>query len=152
MILGVYLGCMGIFDYREKKIPVWLLVPGVVIGIAGLVYRIWEVVAKCAGQGSIFLNLVFSMTGLFPGILLLLVAWSSKKIGYGDGIVILCLGGILEYSKIAGILLWSFALMSVCSLVLLLLKKVNKESTLPFLPFLFLGYVLWIGFGQGGLL
>ena len=90
MIFGIYLGCMGIFDYREKKIPVWLLVPGVVIGIAGLVYRIWEVMAKSTGQGSIFLNLVFSKTGLFPGILLLLVAWSSKKIGYGDGIVILC--------------------------------------------------------------
>ena len=152
MILGIYLGCMGIFDCREKKIPVWLLVPGMVIGVACMVCRIWEVMVNGDGQGSIFLSLVFSMTGLFPGILLLLVAWSSKKVGYGDGIVILCLGAMLEYSKVAGIILWSFGLMSACSLVLLLLKKVKKESTLPYLPFLFFGYVLWNGFVQGGLL
>lgn len=143
MVIGIYLLCIGIWDFIEKKIPLMLLVPGMVgmaIGVVRNMVAAWNSVS----DGKLFLpTFLFSLLGLLPGVILLLVAWSSKKIGYGDGIMILSLGGILGYNKVMSILMCSLFMMSIASIVLLALKKVRKESTLPYFPFLFLGYEVW---------
>ena len=143
MVIGIYLLCIGIWDSIEKKIPVFLLIPGIAAMVIEVVRNVgvaWNSIPK----DNLFLpTLLFSLLGLLPGMILLLVAWSSKKVGYGDAIVILCLGGILGYNKVMGILMSSLFIMSVVSIVLLALKKVRKESTLPYFPFLFVGYEVW---------
>ena len=124
MVIGIYLLCIGIWDSIEKKIPVFLLIPGIAAMVIEVVRNVgvaWNSIPK----DNLFLpTLLFSLLGLLPGMILLLVAWSSKKVGYGDAIVILCLGGILGYNKVMGILMSSLFIMSVVSIVLLALKKV----------------------------
>lgn len=143
MVIGIYLLCIGIWDSVEKKIPIILLVPGIAATAIEMVRNVGAV-CNSIPQDTLFLpTLLFSLLGLLPGMILLLVAWSSKKVGYGDAVVILCLGGILGYNKVMGILMSSLFIMSVVSIVLLALKKVRKESTLPYFPFLFLGYEVW---------
>lgn len=154
VLLGIYLFVIGIWDYLEKKIPFFLLIPGIA---AMLVHVIRNVCQGChkgfgcqKGLGSeMLLSILLPVIlGLLPGMILLLVAWSSKKIGYGDGIMILSLGGFLGYHKVIGILMCSLLIMSVGAIILLLFKKVKKESTLPYFPFLFLGFEVWcVAFG-----
>lgn len=66
---------------------------------------------------------------------------SNGKVGYGDGILILVLGvwtGFLEclLTLTAGLLL-----ASIWAAAALILKIHNKKDTIPFIPFLLIGYL-----------
>lgn len=80
-----------------------------------------------------------------PGIFLLLCAWiTHEAIGYGDGLVMLAIGNIVGLEDCVKILFFSLIMAGVISLVLMIMKKVNRKSTVPFVPFLLIG-VMGIG-------
>lgn len=84
-----------------------------------------------------------NVTGaLFPGIVLLAVSVLTHKAGYADGIVLLFLGIACGAERIVQVFLCSLLLMSGVSILLLLGKKVQKTTALPFLPFLFAGWLI----------
>lgn len=73
---------------------------------------------------------------MLPGALLLLLAFVTKKAGYGDGIVLCCLGMVLGGEKSLMLLGISLFLTSLFALVLLVMHRVRRNSCLPFVPFL----------------
>ena len=83
------------------------------------------------------------LLGLIPGLCLLIVAWATKKAGYADGIVLAVVGAFEGFRGCMLIFSISLITLSVCCAVLLLLKRVQRNSILPYIPFLCTGYLLW---------
>lgn len=85
--------------------------------------------------------------GIGVGVLFLLVSKVTEEaIGYGDSVAIMILGGYLGFWKVVGVLAAAFFTSGVCSVILAFRGRVK---TMPFFPFLTLGYILMLA-EQGG--
>ena len=133
-LTALWLIAMSLFDLFEKRVPVWLLTIG---GIPAIVTVIYEYMK---GTGSLS-QILF---GMLPGVLLLAVAAVTKKAGWADGIVLIIIGLLTGLWECIACFMVSLLAMSAVSLPLLVLRKVRKNSTLPYLPFLCAGYLLRI--------
>ena len=131
-IVNLYLMWGAWKDLKVKKISDRYLWLGGIVGIAS--------------------NLIDMITGeviwrerfmaFLPGILFLIIAKiTNEKIGYGDGWVILILGGFLRRGEIYAVLWLAVILSAVVSVGLLCIKKAGKEDRIPFLPFLWAAYI-----------
>lgn len=142
IMLVIYLTILGIMDIKECKLPVWLLWIGGMFALGmGLLERL------CLGRGLLN-TLIEILSGMLPGSILLLVAFLTKKAGYGDGIVLLQLGFIYSYALVWAFLCISLLLLSVIAMIFLALKKIQKDTAVPYIPFLtvtFTGYVFMSG-------
>lgn len=133
---GLLLGILAWIDIRTKKIPFILV--GV---LAAVMFGMRVFSLKIGIEAGAWLVRLFA--GLLPGGISLLCSYITKgKIGVGDGLVLTALGFGLEFRSV--MLLWSMALCmaAVLAMLLLVLKKAGKKTELPFVPCLFLGYVL----------
>lgn len=78
-----------------------------------------------------------------PGAVTLLLAWLTREnIGYGDGLVVLCLGCYLSVWEILDLCMAALMMSGFVALFLLLVKKKNRKTEIPFIPFLQAGYGL----------
>ena len=127
----IYLLILSLFDLWKKKVPVVLLVIGWIFGIV-----------FCCLEHRNPLECVI-------GIGMVLIACVTKKAGCADGLAIGQLG--LMYGL--GASLFSFAIslfvQSFVCIALLILKKVNRNSKIPYLPFLLCG--VGVCFLMGGM-
>lgn len=130
----LWLIAMSIFDLFEKRVPVWLLAAGGIPTIVSAMY------AYMKGTESLS-QILF---GMLPGVLLLVVAAVTKKAGWADGIVLLIMGLLTGLWECMACFMVSLIAMSAVSLPLLVLRKLGKNATLPYIPFLCAGYLLRI--------
>lgn len=137
----LWLGVMSVEDWRKQEVSTIVLLLGGVLLFARSVYG-WF------AEGIILYEVI---SALCPGIVLLLLAFATGKIGAADGLAVLFLGLIAGVDRVWLVLCVSLLGMSAFSIVLLLCKKVNRQTGLPFFPFLFLGWGTSI-FMNGGLL
>lgn len=78
-----------------------------------------------------------------PGIVFLLIAHVCREcIGYGDGLVILCLGAYLSLGQILELCMVALTLAGLVALGLILVAHKGRRATLPFVPFLLAGYLI----------
>ena len=133
-LTALWLIAMSIFDLLEKRVPVWLLAAG---GIPAIVTAMYAYMKETGSLSQI-------LFGMLPGALLLAVAAGTKKAGWADGIVLLVLGLITGLWECMACFMVSLLTMSAVSLPLLVLRKVRKNTTLPYIPFLCAGYLLRI--------
>lgn len=115
---------LSLHDLVEKHLPLeWLIFTGV-FGILFL------------GMNR---NINMFETGLstllFGGGMLFLARITRGGIGHGDAVVMALITLILGWKMSITVLLVSFFLIGCLGLGLLLLKKVHKKNTLPFVPF-----------------
>lgn len=76
------------------------------------------------------------------GIVLLAFSYFSREaLGVADGIVIFACGIAFGLQEIVALCFLASLYAGVFSMVLLLTKKAERKSRIPFLPFLLLGYV-----------
>lgn len=138
---------LAIINYKmyEWFLVLLLLIPQAIFDIKNQSVYVWPNVV------ALFLIQTFCVEGgvaahlirLIPGILFIVFTFASKEaIGTGDGIVILALGTILGIENTFKAIFYATVLASVFSLVLICLRKVNKKTRLPFVPFLLLGTVI----------
>lgn len=135
-----WLGGLAFADLRCKRVPIWLLAIG---GIFVTCMSLIEIMTYTSQNAEM-------VWGLLPGILLLFTAVVSKKAGWADGIVLLLLGALAGGRECAISFVLSLIAISVVSLVLLTLHKVKASSKIPYLPFLWMGYVAQAVIGVGG--
>ena len=84
-----------------------------------------------------------AIIGLSIGFVLLLAArMTEEKIGSGDAYVIGCLGLVLGYRECINICLIALGFSFWVSAFLFLSRKSGFHKTIPFLPFLFSGYLV----------
>ena len=117
-----------IMDVRTRRVPVWMLALGGVLAA-------WAVFCQYGGYPEV-------LKGCLPGLLLVAVAFATKKAGYGDGIVLCCLGVVLGGERSLLLFGISLFLISLCALILLALRRVKRNTGLPFLPFLAVAWIL----------
>lgn len=128
LVLGVLTG-FSAYDLKTRKVPVMAVV---LCGTAALVYRF------CAGTGIAELIL-----GLVPGLCMLALAFFTKEsIGTGDGLVLCALGMFCGLRRTLAILGMALVLAAALAIVLLVLRRVERKTELPFLPNLMAGYLL----------
>lgn len=122
---GIWLSAMSISDFRSRRIPVWVIGTGIPLAVISVVQN-WN-------SGN--LNGTELGLSLIPGALLLILS-ITQKAGYGDGFVVVLLGLMEGKRNHMRIFFLSFIFMSVCALVLLFLRKADKSTKMPYLPFL----------------
>lgn len=118
----IWLLAASIMDIRSRRISIWMLAAGGVLSILA-------VICQYSGYWAV-------LKGMLPGILLLLTAFATRKAGFGDGIALLFLGAAAGGEKAFMLFGLSLFLISLVSLLLLALKKVRRNTQIPFLPFL----------------
>lgn len=121
-ITAVWLLVISIIDVRKRRVPVWTLAIGGIL-----------VLIKCICRNGEYLDVI---SGMLPGVFLLLTAFVSQKAGYGDGVALLILGMISGAGKSLMIFGFSLFLAAVFSVVMLVLGKAGRNTAIPFLPFL----------------
>jgi leader peptidase (prepilin peptidase)/N-methyltransferase len=76
------------------------------------------------------------------GVSVLIISLVTKgKIGSGDGVVLMITGMCLGFFDNLFLLLTAAFLSAIVGIFLLLIKKVNRNYEIPFIPFLFVSFV-----------
>lgn len=116
-------------DLKKKSISVYFIIGGFVLLFMGSLYLSQvSLISRIAGGGI--------------GIVLLLLNPLTKgQIGLGDGYIIGVIGICLGFTSNVSILLVALFLSAVISIILLIFKKVDRKQTIPFVPFILLGYL-----------
>ena len=130
-VVALALAIATVTDLRERRVPLWLTVPGIAGGL------LWGALTGGAD------GLRHSGFGLLAGLLILspIVAIGRLRghepIGFGD---ILLLGLIGAWHGWV-FLLWCTWWMSLAGGLLGLIALLRKQSTLPYVPALLLGFI-----------
>ena len=66
---------------------------------------------------------------------------SGGMVGFGDGLLILTMGSVLEAGELAGILCGALLLCGIYSGIEYLMLKKSRSEEIPFVPFLLIGYL-----------
>ena len=138
-VTAIWLVPLSIMDTRSKRVPVWMLWIGAVAAIGALLYEginggldVWQ---ECQA--------------LIPGLILLAVALVTGKAGQADGIILMLLGIFMGYEGCVAASLGGLFLISLFSGILLMLHRVKKDTKIPFVPFLAMGW-LFVVCGRWG--
>lgn len=132
IIYAITIGVMfllAVEDIRRKEMSWWKL---------GVLACICLIGCICMPQKDFW-----SMAGgLMIGLCMVGISFLSKEqIGIGDGVVTGMLGCLLGARGCLVMLCIASCLMAVISIGILILKKGNRKTTLPFVPVLLGGYI-----------
>ncbi len=126
----------SIYDWKYMCIPVWLLGAGVLGGIGNIVYNCLQ---ESGADG-------YSLLAFLPGVLAIALAFLTRKeIGYGDGILLLGMGGCMGAEHV-----WQAACLALLAAFfvgvgLVSTRKATLKHKMPFVPFLAFGSFLVVG-------
>ncbi len=128
---GIWLFGLSVSDTCHRRIPLGL-------AAAGIPLALWSILPAWGINGVKWWEIAGC---LLPGGILVLAAIPGKA-GIGDGIVLILLG-LIEWEKgITGIFFASMVFMSLFVLLMLLLRRADRKSRFPYLPFLCLSWLL----------
>ncbi len=131
-IIIMFLCVLSYFDVKYRAIPKRFLLLGSVIGVC------------CAG-GCIMRQPSFMwqyLLACMPGVFFIFTAILTHKVGLGDGWLLLILGATLKYNYCLTVFAVSMFLISGYSIIQLLIKQKNQQSTIPYVPFLTMAMIL----------
>lgn len=100
-------------------------------------------------SNSIFLNRLFAASVSFSFFFLIVFFTKGKGMGGGDVKFGFLMGLIVGWPMITFAILISFILGSIIGVALVLLSKKNMKSMIPFGPFLVIGTILMLFWGDG---
>lgn len=129
-LLLVTLGFHSIEDIKSKEITLMVTLGSALAGIVcHLVYQSQSIYSMLGGM-------------LFGGGILLFAILSGGKIGIGDGMVLILTGLYLGAERNLALMLLSFFLAGVWAFITIFFLRMDKGEKMPFIPFLFLAYVV----------
>jgi len=122
-------------DIRKRKISCNYLLFG---GIGGIIAGILSFL-----KGNWLLSKW--LVAFLPGIIILMIARITKeKIGTGDGWVLVVLANYMNLQEVCMLLQTAIILVVLFALLLICGRRVSKDYPIPFLPFLWIAYmILW---------
>ena len=129
-ITGTMLLVCGLQDIKMQKFYSWIaLLGGILIGI-------------CLPFSSA-ITIIDRLVGSLVGLGVILISMMTRgKIGMGDGII-LCITGIsLGFWKNLELFLIALLLSAIISILLLATKRVDRQKAIPFIPFIFIAFVI----------
>ena len=136
IVIFVVLIIASAFDIKKKEVPFVTILAVAAISVFSILYRI------ILGENVRGL-VIAGIMGIVPGAVMIIISIFTKKAGIGDGLMLLGIGLGENYVCAITTACFGCFLLSLLSIVLLLTKKVTKNTCMPFVPFLAAGYVLW---------
>lgn len=91
------------------------------------------------------ISLINSIIGIAEGVLLILISFLTKgEIGMGDGILLAACGLMLGGKD--NLIMFFFACFSsaIVSALIMLIKKADKKTKIPFVPFMIPGFLIMV--------
>ncbi len=139
VILGILLFVTSLQDVRTKKISLWIIAAGAVLICAGVPF---------SNSISVADRAIGTLVGV--GILITSKA-TGGKIGMGDG-YLLCVTGI-SLGFWGNMELFAIALFAaaIVSIILLIFRLADRKKSIPFIPFLFVAYLIQLISTKAGL-
>lgn len=132
ILSGILLLISTITDIRKKEIS----------GIVLIIFLILSIINEIVFRNSSLLSII---SGIGVGIFILICGYISREnIGYGDGLILVVTGILLGGYENLELLLISLFLSSIIGLFLLVIGK-NKKEGIPFIPFMFLAFLIMRG-------
>ena len=134
-VVSTTLVIITVIDYEHKIIPDIITLPGIVLGL---------------GAGSYLVGPINSVLGflLGGGLFYLLAVLSRGGMGGGDIKFIAAVGALLGWQKVLLVIVLGATLGSIIGLALMIAKKKDRKSQIPFGPFLAIGTLIAIFFGE----
>jgi leader peptidase (prepilin peptidase)/N-methyltransferase len=138
--------CLTYFDIIYKAIP---QTPTLIFLGSSILYLIVNSIVN----GQLILNAILSGVGIIVGItVILLLMYGIKNLkegfGFGDFIILLSLSVFLSTQQF-WLMFWvSIMIAAFVGLIGMILKKYNRKSALPLLPFFTLAYIVVVVFGD----
>lgn len=129
---ALWLLVLAVLDIKERHVPVWMIALGGTLAAATSAVSIWQGTM----QGG---ELLWSIA---PGAIMLAVVIFTKQAGWADGAVLVAVGLLTGSHACVFSFALSMFLIPAVSLPLLVLRKVRKNTRLPYLPFLCTGYLV----------
>jgi leader peptidase (prepilin peptidase)/N-methyltransferase len=134
LVLGTILLLLAIVDIKYREIPnMWLMLTGVAVLVLTLL------------KSLLFhqsFSLLSAVGGVIIGLILIIISKITReKVGIGDGITLCITGFSLGIWANLQILMYALFLSAIYAVYLLVFRRVNKEHTIPFIPFIFAGYI-----------
>ena len=129
VIMGLLLFVAAVIDLKRRQISRGFIVALMIVSLTSIFarvdYGIWNAIGGALiGICAVGLSII-----------------SKEQIGRGDGLVITALGIALGFRECLATVCLASMIMALVSVVVLLLKKGNRKTRLPFIPALFVGYV-----------
>ncbi len=132
VIMGVMLLLCGVQDALKKKIFIWIIAVGAIL--VGVCLPFCDTVAILDKIGGIAIG---------ASVIIISIA-TGGKIGMGDGFL-LCVTGLgLGFWNNLELFAVALFLAAVISVALLIFRLADRKKSIPFVPFLLLGYVFLI--------
>lgn len=130
--LLVFLIISAGIDIKRKEVSI------VLTGIFAAAAVIWNLIHQ-------EIPIIIWVCGIIPGFLLLAASWATRgAVGSGDGFVIGICGLFLGIWTNMELLLISLFLSALYSMVLIVVKKVKRNHTIAFVPFVLIGYIIML--------
>ena len=132
IMAGVCLLIQGLWDIRTKEIPTWISLG---LGICGLLYSL------CCHREWMSLLLA-----LIPGVICLILGGCTRQaVGYGDGILLCALAMLYTLEELLTFFTLAILLAGMAGLFLLVVFRKKGTYEIPFVPFLFAGWLCFYG-------
>ena len=129
---------MSIEDIKKKTVPV---IPMMLWGIAGVILHLYFGRISYAGMAS----------GLIPGACAYVLSIAThEKIGKGDALLLIVTGIYMGFWGNVFMLWIGMILAAFGGVVAMVMFDKNKNHELPFVPFLFAGFLI-VMFCNGGM-
>lgn len=129
---GIFLFIESIRDIRKREISM------ISVGIFGVLGIVLQLISDASNWYSM-------LAGALVGVVVLLSAKiTCEKIGYGDGWLLVVTGIYLGFRYNLFLFAIALFLSAVVSMVLMVFKKVNRKSAIPFIPFVLGGYCIML--------
>ncbi len=117
-------------DYLRKEVSVLMPV------LCGINSASSVVLSVVSGE----FDMADTFAAFLPGVVLILVAVATRQsVGYGDGLMTLSFSPALGLWNTCMGLIVAMVLSAVASILILVLKKGDRNTKLPFVPFITLG-------------
>lgn len=133
-LVGILLIIASISDMKKRRIS-----HRVLLIFGALIIPVFFINGYTEDMQALLRGLI----GLLPGVLFLLLGKLTREsVGYGDGYMICIIGMYLGLKKTVVLVFIALFLISISSILLLLLRKVNRKSELPFVPALLAAFFM----------
>ncbi len=132
---------VGGIDLDEQIIPNRIILPGIAVGLVAL-----GAVTAVRGDYQVMLHALYGML-IGGGFLGLIAFLAPRGMGMGDAKLAAFMGIFLGFYVVAGLLI-AFLLGSIVGVILLTTRRRGRRDRIPFGPFLALGGVLALFWGE----
>lgn len=130
IVFAIGLGILGGEDLRTKNISM------IIVGI----WAVIGIIIQMLNEDLICINRLVAM---IPGVFLYFFAKiSGEKVGFGDAWTIIVMGIYMDIGDVLIVGVFSITISGIVALLLIVIWKKKRDYEIPFIPFLFAGYLM----------